>query len=143
MSAGGGRGSRPRLGAIVPVLNPDISSQQLVDLAVRAEQLGFDACISRLSPSFAQDLQAACPDGIDIYFENVGGPVFDAVLPLFRGDAQQRVDGEHRPHLQQWARHRATAVATTTTTTTARSSSSSSSLSQAAVRSAQAFLQRA
>ncbi|HZZ31128.1 MAG TPA: NADP-dependent oxidoreductase, partial [Phenylobacterium sp.] len=47
------------------------------------EELGFDACISRLSPSFAQDLRAACPDGIDIYFENVGGAVFEAVLPLF------------------------------------------------------------
>jgi NADPH-dependent curcumin reductase len=43
------------------------------------EELGFDACISRLSPSFAQDLKAACSDGIDIYFENVGGMVFDAV----------------------------------------------------------------
>jgi NADPH:quinone reductase-like Zn-dependent oxidoreductase len=30
------------------------------------EELGFDACISRLSPSFGQDLKAACPDGIDI-----------------------------------------------------------------------------
>ena len=59
------------------------------------EELGFDACISRLSPSFAQDLKAACPDGIDIYFENVGGMVFEAVLPLFnagRADDDLRVD---------------------------------------------------
>jgi NADPH-dependent curcumin reductase CurA len=43
------------------------------------EELGFDACISRLSPSFAQNLKAACPDGIDIYFENGGGVEFEAV----------------------------------------------------------------
>ena len=47
------------------------------------EDLGFDACVSHLSPTFADDLRAACPDGIDVYFENVGGPVFEAVLPLF------------------------------------------------------------
>ncbi len=36
-------------------------------------ELGFDACVSHLSESLAHDLAAACPDGIDIYFENVGG----------------------------------------------------------------------
>lgn len=45
------------------------------------DELGFDACVSHLSPSFADDLAAACPAGVDVYFENVGGPVFDAVLP--------------------------------------------------------------
>src|ERR1700750_3076260 len=43
------------------------------------KELGFDACISRLSPNFAKDLKTACPDGIDVYFENVGGAVFEAV----------------------------------------------------------------
>ena len=57
------------------------------------EELGFDACISHLSPSFAQDLKAACPDGIDIYFENVGGAVFEAVLPLFRPGARMTICG--------------------------------------------------
>ena len=57
------------------------------------EELGFDACISRLSPSFAQDLKAACPDGIDIYFENVGGVVFEAVLPLFNPGARMTICG--------------------------------------------------
>ena len=47
------------------------------------EELRFDACVSHLSPTFAEDLKAACPDGVDVYFENVGGAVFDAVLPLF------------------------------------------------------------
>src|SRR5689334_15968470 len=44
------------------------------------EQLGFDACVSHLSPTLPQDLAAACPAGVDVYFENVGGAVFDAVL---------------------------------------------------------------
>lgn len=45
-------------------------------------ELGFDACISHLSESFQDDLRNTCPDGIDIYFENVGGKVYEAVLPL-------------------------------------------------------------
>jgi NADPH-dependent curcumin reductase len=57
------------------------------------EELGFNACISRLSPSFAQDLKGACLDGIDIYFENVGGPVFDTVLPLFNPRARMTICG--------------------------------------------------
>ena len=44
--------------------------------------LGFDACVSYRSPDYRDDLRAACPDGIDIYFENVGGEVFEGVLPL-------------------------------------------------------------
>jgi hypothetical protein len=46
------------------------------------EALGFDACLDRHEPDLAGHLAAACPDGIDVYFENVGGEVFDAVLPL-------------------------------------------------------------
>lgn len=46
------------------------------------EELGFDACLDRREPHLAERLAAACPDGIDVYFENVGGAVFDAVLPL-------------------------------------------------------------
>lgn len=43
---------------------------------------GFDAAVDHRSPTLAQDLKAACPNGIDVYFENVGGAVFDAVFPL-------------------------------------------------------------
>jgi NADPH-dependent curcumin reductase CurA len=46
------------------------------------ETLGFDACIDYKAAGFADALKAAVPDGIDIYFENVGGAVFDAVLSL-------------------------------------------------------------
>jgi NADPH-dependent curcumin reductase CurA len=59
---------------------------------VRAE-LGFDECIDRRQPDFAMQLQAACPQGIDIYFENVGGAVFDAVLPLLNPHARVPVCG--------------------------------------------------
>ncbi len=48
------------------------------------EQLGFDACVDHRAPDLAQALQAACPAGVDIYFDNVGGAVRDAVWPLMR-----------------------------------------------------------
>jgi NADPH-dependent curcumin reductase CurA len=57
------------------------------------EELGFDACVSHLSPSLAADLAAACPSGVDVYFENVGGAVFDAVLPLFNKGARMTICG--------------------------------------------------
>jgi NADPH2:quinone reductase len=46
------------------------------------DDLGFDAAIDHRSPDFAHRLAAAVPGGIDVYFENVGGAVLDAVLPL-------------------------------------------------------------
>ncbi|HEX7886936.1 MAG TPA: NADP-dependent oxidoreductase [Phenylobacterium sp.] len=57
------------------------------------EELGFDACVSHLSPTFADDLRAACPTGADVYFENVGGPVFDAVLPLLKPGSRMTICG--------------------------------------------------
>ena len=57
------------------------------------DELRFDACVSHLSPTFAHDLAAACPDGVDVYFENVGGPVFEAVLPLFNSGARMTICG--------------------------------------------------
>jgi len=57
------------------------------------EELGFDACVSHLSPTFANDLKAACPDGVDVYFENVGGKVFEAVVPLFNPGARMTICG--------------------------------------------------
>jgi len=50
------------------------------------DELGFDACVSHLQEDLPEALGTACPDGCDVYFENVGGPVFAAVLPqLNRG----------------------------------------------------------
>jgi NADPH-dependent curcumin reductase CurA len=45
------------------------------------EHLGFDLCLDHREPDLGKRLAAACPKGIDVYFENVGGAVFDAVLP--------------------------------------------------------------
>jgi NADPH-dependent curcumin reductase CurA len=52
------------------------------------DELGFDACIDRHDPAFDAKLKDAVPNGIDIYFENVGGAVFDAVLPLLNDHAR-------------------------------------------------------
>jgi len=57
------------------------------------QELGFDACIDRHDPHWAEQLAAACPRGIDIYFENVGGEVFEAVLPLLNLGARVPVCG--------------------------------------------------
>ncbi|MGH8082428.1 MAG: NADP-dependent oxidoreductase [Lysobacter sp.] len=57
------------------------------------EELDFDVCLDRHDPQLAQHLAEACPDGIDVYFENVGGAVFDAVLPLLNNHARVPICG--------------------------------------------------
>ena len=57
------------------------------------ENLGFDACIDHRADDFKEQLAAACPDGIDVYFENVGGKVLYAVLPLLNPFARVPVCG--------------------------------------------------
>ena len=44
------------------------------------DDLGFDDAVDHRSPTFVEDLAAATPDGVDVYFENVGGPVAEAVV---------------------------------------------------------------
>lgn len=61
------------------------------EFAVR--ELGFDVCIDHKADDFAEQLKNACPDGIDIYYENVGGKVFDAVMPLLNAHARIPVCG--------------------------------------------------
>jgi NADPH-dependent curcumin reductase CurA len=55
--------------------------------------LGFDRCIDHKAADFAEQLAQACDSGIDVYFENVGGKVFDAVLPLLNSCARVPVCG--------------------------------------------------
>ncbi len=57
------------------------------------DELGFDAVIDHRAPDFAEQLRAACPNGIDVYFENVGGHVWDAVFPLLNPFARVPVCG--------------------------------------------------
>ncbi|EIU7612978.1 NADP-dependent oxidoreductase [Vibrio vulnificus] len=52
------------------------------------ETLGFDECIDHKATDFAEQLAKVCHNGIDIYFENVGGKVFDAVIPLLNTGAR-------------------------------------------------------
>ncbi|MEO8300015.1 MAG: NADP-dependent oxidoreductase [Burkholderiales bacterium] len=52
------------------------------------DELGFDACVDHRAAELPGHLAAACPKGIDVYFENVGGAVFDAVLPLLNSRAR-------------------------------------------------------
>ena len=56
-------------------------------------EFGFDDCLDHRDPDLAAKLKAACPKGIDVYFENVGGPVFEAVFPLFNAFARMPVCG--------------------------------------------------
>jgi NADPH-dependent curcumin reductase CurA len=48
------------------------------------EELGFDATADHHSPTLSKDLRELCPDGIDVYFDSVGGPVLDACLPRMK-----------------------------------------------------------
>ena len=57
------------------------------------DELGFDACIDYKSESFVTDLQNACSDGVDIYFENVGGDVTKAIAPLLNKGARVPICG--------------------------------------------------
>jgi hypothetical protein len=57
------------------------------------KELGFDDCLDHRDPDLAAKLKEACPGGIDVYFENVGGAVFEAVFPLLNNFARVPVCG--------------------------------------------------
>jgi len=56
-------------------------------------ELRFDAAIDHRAADFPAQLAAACPSGIDVYFENVGGAIWQAVLPLLNNFARVPVCG--------------------------------------------------
>ena len=58
-----------------------------------ADELRFDAAVNHRATDFAEKLAVACPKGIDVYFENVGGDVWQAVLPLLNTFARVPVCG--------------------------------------------------
>jgi len=57
------------------------------------DELGFDACIDYKAGDLPTALAAAVPDGIDVYFENVGGEVLEAVIPLLNSGCRVPVAG--------------------------------------------------
>jgi NADPH-dependent curcumin reductase len=73
------------------------------------KELGFDVCLDHRDPDLAAKLKDACPGGIDVYFENVGGAVFEAVFPLLNAFARIPVCGliahynDTEAHAPKWA----------------------------------------
>ena len=67
------------------------SSDQKLDYL--RNEVGVDECVSHLSESFKDELRELCPDGCDVYFENVGGEVYEAVLPLLNAGSRICVCG--------------------------------------------------
>lgn len=77
--------------------------------AIVTDAFGFDACINYRDADFLQALRAACPQGIDGYFDNVGGAVLEAALSLLRpkarvvlcglSDQYNRAERPHGPNL--------------------------------------------
>ncbi|MDX2286377.1 MAG: NADP-dependent oxidoreductase [Bacteroidia bacterium] len=57
------------------------------------ETLGFDAAVDYQAGSLRDQLKAACPDGIDVYFDNTGGEILDTVLTRLRMKARIAVCG--------------------------------------------------
>jgi NADPH-dependent curcumin reductase CurA len=44
------------------------------------QELGYDAAVNYRAPDLSERLARACPDGVDVYFDNVGGPLLEVVL---------------------------------------------------------------
>src|SRR5258708_25461424 len=61
-------------------------------------EFGFDDCLDHRDPQLAAKLKEACPKGIDVYFENVGGAVFEAVFPLLNAFARAPACGLIAPY---------------------------------------------
>lgn len=66
-------------------------AKEKCDYAVK--ELGYDACVSHYDDDMAEQLKEACPKGIDVYFENVGGSSWEAVMPLLNNFARVPVCG--------------------------------------------------
>ena len=69
------------------------------------DELGFDAAVDYKADDFKRQLRAACPDGIDVYFDNTGGDVFEACLFAMKNfgriaccGALSQYDGAPPPH---------------------------------------------
>lgn len=72
----------------VGIAGSDSKNQYLRD------ELGLDATINYKNPGVQQALKEACPNGVDVYFDNVGGEISDAVLPLLKHGARIVICGQ-------------------------------------------------
>ena len=66
---------------------------QKISVSLPRPSLVFDECVNYKDPNFKEKLKSACPDGVDIYWENVGGVTFDTVMPLLNDYARIPVCG--------------------------------------------------
>jgi NADPH-dependent curcumin reductase CurA len=74
---------------VVGIAGSDKKNRYLVD------ELGFDNAINyRSTPNLEEKLKEFCPDGVDIYFDNVGGEISDAVLSLINNNARIALCGQ-------------------------------------------------
>jgi NADPH-dependent curcumin reductase len=87
------------VGSLVGQL-PKLAGARAVGIAGGAEkyafvkdELCFNAAVDHRAADFPAQLAAACPNGIDVYFENVGAAVWQAVLPLLNTYARVPVSG--------------------------------------------------
>ena len=69
-----GSGSVTKKGKVVGIAGSDTKCKKVV------EELGFDGCIDYKNANLVRDLKTHCPEGIELYFDNVGGTVLEAVL---------------------------------------------------------------
>ena len=74
---------------VVGIAGSEKKTRYLID------EFGFDAAINyRAAPNLVVALKKACPDGVDIYFDNVGGDISDAVLSLINNNARIPLCGQ-------------------------------------------------
>jgi NADPH-dependent curcumin reductase CurA len=78
------------VGQIAKIYNTKVvgiaGSDEKIDFLIN--ELGFDNAVNYKKDSFADDLEAALPNGVDVYFDNVGGDVSDAVIKLLNTNAR-------------------------------------------------------
>lgn len=74
---------------VVGIAGDDAKVRYLVD------ELGFDAAFNyKTTKNYVEKLKELCPNGVDVYFDNVGGPITDAVIPLLNTHARISVCGQ-------------------------------------------------
>ena len=90
-------GRSPRSRAAAPSASPAAPKK----CAYVTDELGFDACVDYRPAATCGRRSSACPDGIDVYFDNVGGPVTDAVFPNLNSGPASRSAARSRSTIRR------------------------------------------